>query len=97
MNFNKLLDQLFFIILTQIRSTHVHQFKIQHMEYPWHIKYVLGDKSKKKDFLDHINNIDFIFLTETRCNTKIYIPDFRAFVSDKKLLLNLSLKPNSLN
>ena len=43
---------------------------------------VLGDKSKNKDFLDHINNIDFIFLTETWCHTNIDIPGFRAFVSD---------------
>ncbi|CAB4003557.1 Hypothetical predicted protein [Paramuricea clavata] len=44
--------------------------------------YVLGDKSKNKDFLDDINNIDFIFLTETWCKTNIDIPGFRAFVSD---------------
>jgi hypothetical protein len=30
---------------------------------------VLGDKSKNDDFLNHIKNNDFIFLTETWSNT----------------------------
>ncbi len=43
---------------------------------------ILGDKSINQDFVDNITNLDFIFLTETWCNTNIEIPGFRTFVSD---------------
>ena len=43
---------------------------------------VLGNRTKNKDFIDCIHNIDFIFLTETWCNTNIDVPGFRSFVSD---------------
>jgi exonuclease III len=43
---------------------------------------VLGDKTKNKDFLNCIKNIDFLFLTETWSDKNIDIPGFKAFVSD---------------
>ena len=42
----------------------------------------LGDKTKTKDLIDSINEIDFLFLTETWCNRNIQTPGFRAIVSD---------------
>ena len=42
----------------------------------------LGDKTKNKDFLNNINNIDLVFLTETWSDTIVNVPGFRAFVSD---------------
>ena len=43
---------------------------------------VLGDKTKNKDFLNCIKNIDFLFLTETWSDKNIDIPGFKASVSD---------------
>ena len=43
---------------------------------------VLGEKFKNKDFIDHIMDLDFIFLTETWCNNDIIIPGFKTDVSD---------------
>jgi hypothetical protein len=43
---------------------------------------VLDDRSKNQDFINHIKHTDFLFLTETWCNSNIEIPGFRAFTSD---------------
>ena len=43
---------------------------------------VLGDKTKNKDFINNINSIDFLVVTETWCNTNVNVPGFGAFVSD---------------
>ena len=42
----------------------------------------LGDKTKNKDFINNINKLDFLFLTETWSNLNIDVPDYKAFVSD---------------
>ena len=46
---------------------------------------VLGDKTKNQDFINNINNLDFIVLNETWCNTNIDVPGFSSFVSDTAL------------
>jgi hypothetical protein len=42
------------------------------------INKVLGDKTKNKDFVEAISNIDFMFLTETWKNQDINIPGFET-------------------
>lgn len=49
---------------------------------------VLGDKTKNKDFVDAISNIDFMFLTETWNNKNIDIPGFETINS-------ISVEPKS--
>lgn len=43
---------------------------------------VLGDKTKNNDFINCVNNIDFLLLNETWSDKNIEIPGFRAFISD---------------
>lgn len=42
----------------------------------------LGDKTKNKDFVEAIANVDFMFLTETWSNQNIDIPGFEAINSN---------------
>ena len=46
------------------------------------INKVLGDKTKNKDFVEAISNIDFMFLTETWNNQDINIPGFETINSN---------------
>jgi hypothetical protein len=46
------------------------------------INKVLGDKTKNKDFVESISNIDFMFLTETWNNQDINIPGFETINSN---------------
>lgn len=43
---------------------------------------VLGDKTKNKDFVEAIADVDFMFLTETWSNQNINIPGFEAINSN---------------
>ena len=43
---------------------------------------VLGDKTKKQDFMDNISKVDFVFLTKTWSKIDIDVPGFKAIVSE---------------
>lgn len=42
---------------------------------------VVGDKTENRDFLNHVNKFDFIFLTETWTRESVFVPGFKCFVS----------------
>ena len=42
---------------------------------------ILGDKTKNKDFVNTVSNIDFMFLTETWNNEPLTVPGFEIINS----------------